>query len=65
MGGAPIRFAGESASMGLVRRAVNDDRNAHTDVIEVVNKGSGRSFLASLGLFLNAGVVPLIRSLLS
>ena len=33
-------------------------------VIEVVNEGGGRSFLASLGLFFNAGVVTLVCSLL-
>ena len=33
-------------------------------VIEVVNEGKGRSFLASLGLSFNAWVVTLICSLL-
>ena len=74
MGGAPIRFAGGSANMGLVRaasggrRAVDDGRNTHATVIEVVievvNEGKGRSFLASLGLSFNAWVVTLICSLL-
>ena len=33
-------------------------------VMEVVNKGGGRSFLASLSLSFNTGVVTLVRSLL-
>ena len=33
-------------------------------VIKVMNKGSGRSFLASLGLFFNTGVLILACSLL-
>ena len=72
--GAPIRFAGGSANMSLVPGggwwAVDDGRNAHTDVIEVVievvNEGSGRSFfsLEFLSPFFNAGLVTLVRSLL-
>ena len=43
---------------------MDDGRNARADVVEVVskvvNEGSGRSFLASLDSFLNAGVVTLV-----
>ena len=50
------------------RWTVDDGRNACTDVIKVVSKAvnewSGRSFLASLDSFLNAGVLTLVRSLL-
>ena len=62
MGGAPIRFAGGSAKCGAGggRWTVDDGRNAHADVIEVViedvivNERKGRLFLASLGSFFNA-----------
>ena len=61
----------DSVVQGVVCR-VDNGRKARADVIEVViefvievvNVGSGRSFLASLDLFFNTGVVTLIRSLL-
>ena len=47
---------------------LDDGRNAHADVIEVVskvvNERSGRSFIASLDSFFDTGVVTLVRSLL-
>ena len=72
MGGAPIRFAGESANMYLVPAGVGGGRWAVDDGsgrkersrrrYRGRNRGRERLFLASLGLYLNAGVVTLVRS---
>ena len=56
-------------SCGARRRwTVDDGRNTRADAIEVVskvvNEGGGRSFLASLDSFDNAGVVTFVCSLL-